>query len=164
MDAVDRRIVDALQGGFPVCERPFAAAAAPLGIGEAELIDRIECLLADGTLTRFGPLFDAEKLGGAFTLAAMQVPEGRFDAVAEIVNGFREVAHNYRRAHALNMWFVVATDSKPAIDAVLERIERATGLAVLAFPKEREYFVELRLPVRASVPHAARGAPREGDR
>lgn len=149
MDAIDRRIVDTLQGGFPACERPFAAAGAPLGIGEADLIARIERLLADGTLTRFGPLFDAERLGGAFTLAAMQVPEERFDAVAETVNGFPEVAHNYRREHRLNMWFVVGTESKAAIDDVIARIERATGLAVLAFPKEREYFVELRLPVRA---------------
>ena len=148
MDAADRRIVDAMQGGFPVCERPFAAAAAPLGLAEQELIDRIDRLLADGTLTRFGPLFDAEKLGGAFTLAAMQVPAERFDEVAAIVNAFPEVAHNYAREHALNMWFVVATATKAGIDEVLARIEQATGLPVLAFPKEREYFVELNLPVR----------------
>lgn len=148
MDATDRRIVDTLQGGFPVCERPFAAAAAPLGLAEQALIDRIDGLLADGTLTRFGPLFDAEKLGGAFTLAAMQVPAERFDEVAAIVNAFPEVAHNYAREHALNMWFVVATATPAGIDEVLARIEQATGLPVLALPKEREYFVALNLPVR----------------
>jgi len=148
MDAIDRRIVDTLQGGFPTCERPFAVAAEPLGIDEDELVARIERMLEDGTLTRFGPLFDAERLGGAVTLAAMQVPRERFDEVAAIVNGFTEVAHNYERDHALNMWFVVATDRRPAVDEVLGRIERATGLAVLDFPKEREYFVEMRLPVR----------------
>ena len=148
MDATDRRIVDALQGGFPVCAEPFAAAAAPLGVSEHSLTARIDALLADGTLTRFGPLFDAEKLGGAFTLAAMQVPAERFDEVAAIVNAFPEVAHNYAREHALNMWFVVATATKTGIDEVLARIEQATGVAVLAFPKEREYFVELNLPVR----------------
>ena len=148
MDATDRRIIDALQGGFPVCAEPFAAAAAPLGVSGEALIERIDALLADGTLTRFGPLFDAEQLGGAFTLAAMQVPAERFDAVAAIVNGFPEVAHNYAREHALNLWFVVATATKAGIDEALARIESATGLAVLAFPKEREYFVELKLPVR----------------
>ena len=74
MDAVDRRIVNALQDGLPVCERPFLAVAAALDLDEGELIARLDALLADGTLSRFGPLFDAEKLGGAFTLAAMQVP------------------------------------------------------------------------------------------
>jgi len=148
MDEVDRRIIDTLQGGFPVCERPFAAAAAELAITEDDLIARVDRLLADGMLTRFGPLFDAEKMGGAFTLAAMQVPESDFDRIAAQVNAFPEVAHNYARDHALNMWFVVATETPEAIDEVIGRIERASGLPVLDFPKEREFFVELKLPVR----------------
>jgi len=144
-DPVDRAIVNTLQGEFPLCDRPFAAAAEALGIDEDDLIARIDRMLADGTLTRFGPLFDAVRMGGAFTLAAMTVPPADFDRVAGIVNGFREVAHNYAREHALNMWFVVATPTPAGIDDAIARIEKATGLPVLAFPKEREYFVELRL-------------------
>lgn len=147
MDATDRRIVDALQGGFPVCERPFLAAAADLGLAEDELIARIDAMLADGTLTRFGPLFDAEKLGGAFTLAAMQVPPADYERVSATVNAFPEVAHNYQREHALNMWFVLGTETPAGIAAAIAKIEAATGLPVYAFPKEREYFVELKLPV-----------------
>ena len=71
MDDLDRAIVDALQDGVGVCEHPFAAAAEPLGIGEAALLERLRDLLAEGVLTRFGPMFDAERLGGAVTLAAM---------------------------------------------------------------------------------------------
>jgi len=145
MDATDRRIIDALQGGFPVCERPFLAAATDLGLGEDELIARIDALLADGTLTRFGPLFDAEKLGGAFTLAAMQVPAKDYEQVAATVNAFAEVAHNYERDHALNMWFVLGTETPAGIAATIASIEAVTGLPVFAFPKEREYFVELKL-------------------
>ena len=85
MDAVDRRIVNALQGGFPISDRPFAEAAEGLGISEAELIRRLRDMLAEGVLSRFGPLYHAERLGGGLTLAAMAVPEDRFDAViAEI--------------------------------------------------------------------------------
>jgi DNA-binding Lrp family transcriptional regulator len=145
MDEIDRRIVDTLQDDFPVCERPFAAAAARLGVEEDELLARVDRLLGDGTLTRFGPLFDAEKLGGAFMLAAMQVPEREYERVAATVNAFPEVAHNYRREHTLNMWFVIATEDPAAIGDVVARIERASGLPVLAFPKEREFFVELKL-------------------
>ncbi|MBK7791456.1 MAG: AsnC family transcriptional regulator [Betaproteobacteria bacterium] len=145
MDAVDRRIVNALQDGLPVCERPFLAVAAALDLDEGELIARLDALLADGTLSRFGPLFDAEKLGGAFTLAAMQVPAAEFDRVAAQVNALPEVAHNYARDHALNMWFVLGTESRAGIAAAIARIERETGLPVLAFPKEREYFVALKL-------------------
>ena len=145
-DPVDRAVVNALHGGFPLCERPYAEVAQALGLTEDDLIARIDRLLADGTLTRFGPLFDAERMGGAFTLAAMSVPAPEFDRIAEIVNGFPEVAHNYARTHALNLWFVVATATRSGIDDAIARIEAATGLPVLSFPKEREYFVELRLP------------------
>jgi siroheme decarboxylase len=145
MDELDRAIVNGLQGGFPVCERPYAEAAARLGTDEATLIARLEALLADGTLTRFGPLFDAVALGGAFTLCALAVPPGDFERVAAIVNAFPEVAHNYERAHRLNMWFVLATESPGGIADALRRIEAATGLSVLEFPKLDEYFVELRL-------------------
>jgi DNA-binding Lrp family transcriptional regulator len=144
-DAIDRRIIDALQGGFPVSERPFLVAAQALGLAEGSLIARIDALIADGTLTRFGPLFDAEKLGGAFTLAAMRVPPADYERVAGEVNAFPEVAHNYAREHDLNMWFVVATEAPEGIASAIARIETATGLPVLAFPKEREFFVELKL-------------------
>ncbi len=122
MDAVDRRLINALQGGFPLCERPYAAAAAGLDLSETELIERLGRLLDEGVLSRFGPLYDAERLGGGVTLAAVQVPEDRFEAVAEIVNGFAEVAHNYARDHALNMWFVVAAERPERVGEVLAEI------------------------------------------
>ena len=145
MDETDRGIINGLHGGFPVTARPYAAAAAPLGLDEDALIARLAGLLEAGVLSRFGPLYDAERMGGGLTLAAMQVPEERFEAVAEIVNGFPEVAHNYARDHVLNMWFVVATGRPERVGEVLREIEAATGLAVLDMPKEEEYFLELRL-------------------
>lgn len=145
MDATDRRIVNALQGGFPVCAQPYAAVAAQLELTEPVLIERLERLLADGVLSRFGPMYDAQRLGGGLTLAAMSVPESRFDAVAEIVNEFPEVAHNYAREHALNMWFVVATERPERVAEVIGEIERATGLEVHDMPKIDEFFIGLRL-------------------
>ena len=69
-------------------------------------------------------------------------------AVAAQVNALPQVAHNYRREHRLNMWFVLATDTPAGIPAAIADIEAATGLLVHAFPKEREYFVEMKLAVR----------------
>jgi DNA-binding Lrp family transcriptional regulator len=145
MDELDRRIVNRLQGGFPVCRRPFAAAAQELGTDERTLIGRIRALLADGTLTRFGPMFDAERLGGAFTLCAMSVPRADFERVAALVNAHPQVAHNYERAHHLNMWFVLAAGSPGDIPRVLSEIAAETGYPVVDLPREAEYFVELRL-------------------
>lgn len=146
MDDIDRRIVNALQDGFPVCERPFAEAASGLGVREDELIARVDRMLSDGTLTRFGPLFDTTRLGGCVVLAAMQVPADAVEGVAAIVNAQSEVAHNYLREHAMNLWFVLAAASDVDVDAAIARIEKESGLRVHAFPKEREFFVDLRLP------------------
>jgi DNA-binding Lrp family transcriptional regulator len=145
MDEIDRRIVNALQAGFPISERPYLEAAQALGINESELLSRLEKLLQGQTLSRFGPLYDAEAMGGALTLAAMQVPDARFEEVAGIVNGFPEVAHNYARSHALNMWFVLATETPEQLRKALEGIERQTGLTVYDMPKITEYFVGLKL-------------------
>lgn len=145
VDPRDARLIDRLHGELPLTDHPFADVGAELGMGEDEVIERLHRLLAQGVLTRFGPLVQIERAGGRFVLAAMEVPPARFDAVAQLVNAMPEVAHNYRREHALNMWFVVAAESPAQCDAVLERIRLATGLPVYAFPKEREYRVELRL-------------------
>ncbi len=159
-DSADTRLIARLHGGLPLTDRPFADVAAGLGIDEETLLERLRELLADGTLSRFGPLYQIERAGGCFVLAALAVPEPRFDAVTQQVNAHPEVAHNYRREHALNMWFVVAAESADAASAVLARIAAETGLPVLALPKEREYHVELRLPIDAPVRHAATPAPR----
>lgn len=145
MDETDRLIVNALQSGFPVVERPYLEAAERLGITEDELLRRLERLLAAGILTRFGPLYNVERAGGAFTLAAMSVPAADFERAAAIVNALPEVAHNYQRDHELNMWFVLAAETSERIGRALERIERETGYPVLDLPKEREYFIGLKL-------------------
>jgi DNA-binding Lrp family transcriptional regulator len=145
MDEIDRRLVNALQGGFPVHERPFAEVAKRLGLGESEVLARLATLRAEGVLSRFGPMYDAERLGGAVSLCAMAVPEERFEEVAELVNGFPEVAHNYARAHALNMWFVLAVEQPEQIATTIAWIEAVTGLAVVNLPKLDEYFLELKL-------------------
>lgn len=145
MDALDRAIINRLQGGFPLCERPYAAVAEQLGSSEDEVLARVERLLRDRVLTRFGPMFHAERLGGGLSLVAMKIPPGDFERVAEIVNAMPEVAHNYAREHALNMWFVLATETPEGQREALDRIERETGFPVYAMPKIREYFVELKL-------------------
>lgn len=152
IDEIDRRIIDALQGEFPICDRPYAAAAEQLGIDEAELLSRLQSMLERKVLTRFGPMFQIERMGGAFVLAAMAVPEADWARVNDAVNALPEVAHNYRRESALNtpfnMWFVLATETREGIAAAVAKIEAATGLRVYPFPKLKEFFVEMKLVVR----------------
>jgi DNA-binding Lrp family transcriptional regulator len=147
MDALDRRIINELQGGFPVCEYPYREVAERLGCTETELITRIGGMLDDGLLTRFGPLFHAEHMGGALSLCAMSVPQDRFEVVAATVNDFPEVAHNYQRDHAMNMWFVLATETRAAQQVAIDGIEARTGLQVFNLPKLEEFYVGLHFEV-----------------
>lgn len=147
MDELDKRIINRLQKGLPVCKAPYQAIASELECEQSDLLERLKAMLDSGLLSRFGPMFDAKSLGGTFTLAAIAVPQARFDEVAEIVNSFEEVAHNYEREHELNMWFVVGTETEQQMFQVIDQIEQKTGLSVLNMPKQHEFFVGLYLPV-----------------
>ncbi len=147
MDSLDRKIINLLQTGFPLSEEPYLEVAQQLGIEEQELLDRLSNLLNENTLSRFGPMYDAQKLGGAFSLVAVRVPEDDFDKVTEIVNSYPEVAHNYKRDNDYNMWYVLATDSPEKIDEVNSDIEKKIGMKVFNMPKLEEYYIGLNLPV-----------------
>lgn len=146
-DDIDRKIINELQGGFPLSERPFADVAARLELDEDDLIARIDVLLKDKTLSRFGPMYNADKMGGAFCLCAMSVLEKDFEQVTEQVNAHVEIAHNYEREHALNMWFVLGTEHPDDIVRVTTKIEKETGILVRRMPKLEEYFVGLKVSV-----------------
>ncbi len=147
LDPTARAIVNGLQGGFPLTPRPFRDAGRNLGLSEDELIEGVGALVDSGALSRFGPLWNAEQIGGGVCLAAVAVPEARFEEVAEKVNAHPEVAHNYERTHRLNMWFVISADDPRKIEQVIAAIERETGLVVYAMPKAREFFVGFRVEV-----------------
>jgi len=145
LDDTDRRILNRLQEGFPITPHPFADVAAELGLDEDDLITRLARLKETRLITRFGPFYDAAAMGGAFCLCAIRVPEDDFDRMADLVNAHPEVAHNYERDHALNMWFVLATETEAGIGKVAKQIEAETGLTVLQFPKEHEFFIGFRV-------------------
>ena len=144
---LDRAILNAFQGGFPVCARPFEPASAALrergiDLSASAMLERLQSLDESGTISRFGALVNAEEIGGTATLVAMHAPADRFDEVVEEVNSHREVAHNYEREHDhLNVWFVVSVADVDAVARVLTAIEDATGQETYNMPKQREFHV-----------------------
>ncbi|PCR92372.1 siroheme decarboxylase subunit beta [Natrinema ejinorense] len=149
----ERAVINAFQGGFPVVPRPFEDAAAAMcdrgvDIDATELLETIRDLDERGTLSRFGPLVNAQEIGGAATLVAMHAPEERFDEIVDLVNDHREVAHNYERAHPhLNVWFVVSVADEDRVEDVLAEIEDETGQETYNLPKRREFRVEAKFYV-----------------
>ncbi|MDZ7745390.1 MAG: Lrp/AsnC family transcriptional regulator [Halobacteriales archaeon] len=157
-DRLDRAIVNAFQGGFPVVEDPFEPAAAALrdrgvDIDAAELHTRLTEMVDAGALSRYGALVNAEEIGGAASLVALHAPEERYDEIAEQVNEFREVAHNYEREHPfLNMWFVVSVADSDGVTDVLDRIEEQTGQETYDMPKLREFHVGAKFLLDGPIP------------
>jgi DNA-binding Lrp family transcriptional regulator len=145
---LEKQVINSLQGGFPVCVRPFEKAARQIGIDEQALIDVIRNLQERNVITRFGPLFDVQKIGGDFCLCAISTPPGDWEKTASILNAMPEVAHNYLRRHEYNLWFVLATETAEQIAAAVSQIEQETGYPVLLLPKEKEYFIGLNLQVQ----------------
>ena len=166
LSALDRAIINAFQGGFPVTRQPFEPAAAALGdhgieVTGSELCERVRELDDTGVLSRFGALVNAEAIGGAASLVAMHAPAERFDEVVETVNDFTEVAHNYEREHPhLNVWFVVSVADHPdpdkdgddRVEEVLAEIEAATGQETYNLPKLQEFHVGATFLVDGPVP------------
>ncbi|MFY4812258.1 siroheme decarboxylase subunit beta [Haloarcula argentinensis] len=153
LGTVDRAVLNAFQGGFPVVERPFEPAATALAdhgvdIDADELLTRVQDLDDAGVLTRFGALINAEAIGGTATLVATHAPEDSYDEHAEMINAYPEVAHNYEREHPhLNMWFVVSVAEEGRVEDVLAEIEAETGEETYNLPKQQEFHVGAKFPV-----------------
>lgn len=145
LDPLDRLLINRLQDGLPITERPFAALATETGLPEVDIATRLTRLREIGAITRFGPFIDAAAMGGAFCLCALAVPDDRFDEVMTLVNAHPEVAHNYERQHRLNMWFVLACERPEDIASVAGLIGTETGLKVHLFPKLQEFFIGFRV-------------------
>ena len=111
LSTLDKRLINLLQRGFPISERPFLDIAEQLGSNEDAVIERLNHLMA-----------------------------------TKQVNSFEQVAHNYRRTHHYNMWFVVGAESETEVNQVISDIEKKTALAVLNTPKLEEFYVQLYLP------------------
>ena len=149
----EARLINELQAGFPLAARPFEGLAQRFGRPAEEIMLVVRDLLERGVVTRFGPLFNIEKIGGVFSLCALKVPAGRFTEVTKKVNRFAQVAHNYEREHEWNMWFVLATETAQELQQVFDEIVWCTGCEGMNLPKQTEFFVNLQLWAEAGSEH-----------
>jgi DNA-binding Lrp family transcriptional regulator len=147
LDDVDRRLLNDFQSGFPLVPRPFAEVAARLGVEEAEVITRLNRLSAAGAVSRVGPVLRPRRMG-ASTLAAMAIPAGQLERVADLVSGFPEVNHNYEREHRFNLWFVLTAADEDRLAEVMREIASQTGIEVLDLPMLEEYHIDLGFPLQ----------------
>ncbi|MEJ6655986.1 MAG: Lrp/AsnC family transcriptional regulator [Pseudomonas sp.] len=142
LDDLSRRLIERYQHQLPICSAPWRAMADELDCSEAELLDCLRRLDELGILSRVGPVFEHSR-AGASTLVALAVPETRLEQVAELVNRYPEVNHNYLREHDYNLWFVLTGPDRQTLERCLDDIEQATGLTPLDLPMRRAYRIDL---------------------
>ncbi len=129
MDDLDRRLLNLMQGSFPLEPRPYAAVASAAEISEDEVLRRVQRLLDERIIRQVTPIFDTRALGyGSMLVAAKVDPEHPWRA-AKVINSHPGVSHNYLRNHEFNMWFTLAVegDSTLGLQGTLDLMQELTG-------------------------------------
>lgn len=142
----DRQLLNQVQQDFPLHPEPFKVLSEQLGIPQQNILDRLQELERQKAISRFGAVFDHHR-AGASTLAALAVPEPEIEQVAEFVNAFTEVNHNYQREHEFNLWFVVNAPDREGVDRVLDEISREHPYPLLDLPMVKGYHIDLGFPL-----------------
>jgi len=148
MDDTDKKLLNLIQEDFPITAAPFAEVADRLGIGEAEVRERVGRLKEEGIIRRIGAVFDLRKLGFTSTLCAARVPEEKVHAFAAVVNACPGVTHNYRREHDYNIWFTLIAPGEEELAATLAEIKKETGIDdILSLRATRTFKINARFNV-----------------
>ena len=129
LDEVDKRVMNLMQGRFPLERRPYARVAELAEVTEDEVLSRVRHLIDERIIRQVTPIFDTRALGYSSMLVAAKVDAENPHRPAKIINSHPGVSHNYLRNHEFNLWFTIATepDSKLGLDGTLEVLQRLTG-------------------------------------
>jgi DNA-binding Lrp family transcriptional regulator len=129
LSELDKRLLNLMQGRFPIIERPYAVVAQEAGMTERDAIARVQQLIDERIIRQVTPIFDTRALGYSSMLVAAKVDAGNPWRAANVINEHPGVSHNYLRNHEFNIWFTIATapDSALGLDRTLEVLGRQAG-------------------------------------
>ena len=143
LSALEFKLLNDYQRGFPLRTRPFAALARELAVDESTVIEALQSLRQRGLVSRIGAVFQPNVVGVS-ALAALAVPPERLEQVAAWVSALTEVNHNYQREHHFNLWFVLTTASAVHLQMLLQRLEAHCGCGpVLVLPLLEQFHIDL---------------------
>ncbi|AQS59513.1 AsnC family transcriptional regulator [Desulforamulus ferrireducens] len=149
LDQIDRRLLNLVQAEVPICPEPYKVLAEKLGITEQEVLDRLARLMQQDVIRRLGGVFDSRKLGYKGTLCAIKVPPERIEEVAEVINSYIGITHNYLREDDYNMWFTILARSPEKVQQILNEIKEKTGIEdIINLPAQRFFKVLVNFQVR----------------
>jgi siroheme decarboxylase len=161
LDELDKRLLNLLQGSFPIAPRPYAHVAGIAGVPEDEVLARTKRLLDERIIREVTPIFDTRVLGYSSMLVAAKVdPENPWRA-AKVINSHPGVSHNYLRDHDFNIWFTIATEPGSALglDGTLDVLQRLTGAeSVRQLPTLRLFKIRMDLEMEKGTETLAAAA------
>jgi DNA-binding Lrp family transcriptional regulator len=144
MDAVDRKIVNAIQSDFPISAQPYQELGKQLHLPADEVLERVKALKAAGIIRRIGGNFQSHRLNYTSTLCAARVPEDKIEHFVEVVNSYPGVTHNYLRNHEYNVWFTFIAPSTSYIENALKEISGKTGVEeICSLPAVRMFKIKV---------------------
>ncbi len=148
LDAIDKNILNTIQLDFFMDVHPFEELSDRLGISEEELLQRLRRLTDEGALRRIAPIINTKKTGGVSTLVAINVPDSQIDEIAQRINEYPEVSHNYLRHADYNIWFTLSAPSRKHLDLIIDTLKNETGYPIIDLPTIRLFKIGVKFDVR----------------
>ena len=128
MDLVDRKLLNIIQSGFPLAEKPYQEIGSRLDISEEEVLERLEGLRQQNVVRQISAIFDTRRLGYKTSLIAMAFDEDKLTAGALKINEHPGVSHNYAREGSYyNLWFTLAVPPGEVVEDAARVMARETG-------------------------------------
>lgn len=148
LDDLDREILNRIQVSVPLVKRPFLALGEEFGIGEEEMLSRVQRMWDAGVVRRLGPIVNYPAWGMSGVLVASKVDAGRIEDAREAVSSYPEITHAYLRDHEWNLWFTVIAENEEARDAIIARVTERAGLTdVRKLPQLKSFKLGVRFEV-----------------
>jgi DNA-binding Lrp family transcriptional regulator len=148
LDETDKKILNTIQHDFPLDTHPFLKLGEELGISEDEVLTRLRRLQDEGAIRKIGPVINRNRVGGTSTLVAVKVPEEMIDKVADYIDEYAEVSHNYLRPDIYNVWFTLSASDEGRIHEILRELGQKTGLEFINLPTVRLFKIGVRFNIR----------------
>ncbi|MGB3908683.1 MAG: siroheme decarboxylase subunit alpha [Methanomethylovorans sp.] len=148
LDKIDKKLLNLIQLDFPLDIYPFRILADKVGISEDEVIKRMQRLKEEGAIRRIGPIINSRNTGLVGTLVALKVPEDRTEQIAELINSYPEVSHNYLRPGDYNLWFTLSAPNSERLQEILEELRQEAQCPMMDLPTIQLFKIGVKFKIK----------------
>jgi len=124
-----RDLIEAIQGGLPLVDRPYHALGKQLELSEQQVIERLKQLIGSGAIKRFGVVVRHHEMGyRSNAMVVWDIPNEDVDRVGELLGNEECVTLCYQRPQVQPRWpynlfcMIHGQDREQVLDCI-ERIK-----------------------------------------